>query len=183
MRSNVRLKKQTSPMPEYADIYAVSEERTEQAITRFLDCFLPSRIESADEYEIPQYAEAPTTVFTEVADLIRHCCSNRSEVHTIYWRSDSQSEHAMVFFLRDGGLIVGISTPADDARRVDEVACELERFLGSQEVIVTYENLPPDSTEDFRSLFHNLSPRPDETARRSRAHRPIKGERTGAPNP
>ena len=35
-------------MPEYADIYGLSRTRTPDEIRRFLDRFLPSRIESAD---------------------------------------------------------------------------------------------------------------------------------------
>lgn len=169
-------------MPEYADIYAVASNRTEQAITEFLDHFLPERVESADEYEIPQYSDAPTTVFTKALDLIRYCCDNPIEVHAAYWRSESQPEHAMVFFLGDGGLIFGVSTPAEVHHRVDMVAGELGRFLNTEEVIVTYEDLPPESAEDFRSFFQRLPTKPDETARRSRAHRPIKGEQRAAPN-
>jgi len=32
-------------MPEYADIYGLAKDRTEAAVTEFLDHFLPSRIE------------------------------------------------------------------------------------------------------------------------------------------
>lgn len=161
-------------MPEYADIYALASKRSGQAITEFLDHFLPERVESADEYEIPQYSDAPTTVFTKASNLIRYCCDNPIEVHAVYWRSENQPEHAMVFFLGDGGLIFGVSTPAEVHQRVDLVADELGRFLNTEEVIVTYEDLPPESTEDFRSFFQRLPTKPDETARRCRAHRPIK---------
>lgn len=169
-------------MPEYADIYALARQRTEQAITDFLDHFLPGRVESADEYEIPQYSGSPTTVFTNSEDLIRHSCDNPKEVHSVYWRSNHQSERAMVFFLGDGGLILGVSTPAEDHHRVDWIADELGNFPDAEEVIVTYEDLPPESTEEFRSFFQSLPSHPDETARHSRAHRPIKGEQGVAPN-
>jgi hypothetical protein len=169
-------------MPEYADIYALASKRTEQAITDFLDHFLPGRIESADEYEIPQYSGSPITVYTHAEDLIRHCCGNPNEVHAIYWRSDQQSEYAMVFFLEDGGLIFGVSTPAEDRHRVDWIADELKRFLDAEGVIVTYEDLPPESTEEFVAFFQSLPSHPDDTARRSRAHRPIKGEQDARGN-
>jgi hypothetical protein len=169
--------KQIPPvMPEYADIYGLAKERTEDAVMEFLDHFLPSRIESADEYEIPQYSRTPVTVFTQASELIRHCCAHRGEVHSIYWRSDIQEEHVMVFFLADGGLVVGVSTPADNHEKVDRIALDLVRFLDDEEIIVTYEDLPPASTESFRSLYDSLPPEPNESARRSRAHRPINGE-------
>jgi hypothetical protein len=169
-------------MPEYADIYALASKHSEQSITEFLDHFLPERVESADEYEIPQYSDAPAAVYTKASDLIRHCCDNPHEVHTVYWRSENQPEHAMVFFLGDGGLIFGVSTPAEDHNRIDLVADDLGRFLKSEEVIVTYEDLPPETSEDFRSFLRALPTKPDETVRRSRAHRPIKGEQGVAPN-
>ena len=171
---DVRQRKTTSTMPEYADIYVLGSERTEQAIGDFLDHFLPSRIESADEYEIPQYSESPDVVYTKASDLIRHCCKNRNEVHTIYWRSDAQPEHVMIFFLRDGALIYGISTPADVHQQVDRVAADLGVFLDTEKVIVSYEDLPPESSEGFHAHYGSLPPNPGEAARRCRAHRPIK---------
>ena len=168
-------------MPEYADVYAIGGDRTEQAITQFLDCFLPSRVESADEYEIPQYSDSPAVVYTRAADLIHHCCANRNEVHTIYWRSDEELEHAMVFFLADGGVILGVSTPAENSKRVDQIANKLERYIGGDNVFITYEDTPPESTHEFFALLNSLDSNPDEFARRTRVHRRIKGEQSGEP--
>ena len=173
-------------MPEYADIYVLGGKRSPDAIIGFLDHFLPSRRESADEYEVPQYSDAPYTVFKTADELIAYCCQNPKEPHTIYWRSDAEDEHAEVFFLKDGGLIFGFSTPADDYSKVDAVSNELGRFFDTDEIIVTYEDLPPESTLDFHSFFANLPTIGDaasaEAARRTRAHRPIKGEPGAAPN-
>ena len=167
-------------MPEYADIYVLGRKRCPDAIIGFLDHFLPSRRESADEYEVPQYSKAPHTVFNTADNLIAFCCQNPKEPHTSYWQSEAEDEHAEVFFLKDGGLIFGISTPADNHSKVDAVSNELVRFFDTDEVIVTYEDLPPASVHDFHSFFANL-PRIDdaasaEAARRTRAHRPIKVE-------
>ena len=170
-------------MPEYADVYAIGGDRTERAITQFLDCFLPSRVESADEYEIPQYSDSPTIVYAKASDLILHCCTNRNEVHAIYWRSDEQPEHAMVFFLADGGVILGVSTPAENSKRVDQIASRLERYIGSDNVFITYEDTPPESTQEFCALLNSLDSSPDELARETRVHRRIKGEQSGVPEP
>ena len=163
-------------MPEYADIYALSERRTTQAITDFLDRFLPSRVQSADEYELPQYSDSPIAVFTNASDLIHHCCENPHEVHALYWRSDATPEHAMVFFLADGGVVLGMSTPAEDSRRVDNIARTLEQFVANEDVIVAYEDTPPASSHAFRALVQRLTRKPDESARRGRVHRPMRGE-------
>jgi hypothetical protein len=173
-------------VPEYADIYVLGGKRSPEAIIGFLDHFLPSRRESADEYEVPQYSDAPDTVFKTAEELIAYCCQNPKEPHTIYWRSDAEDEHAEVFFLKDGGLIFGVSTPADNFSRVDEVCSKLGHFFDTEEIIVTYEDLPPESIDDFHSLFSHL-PRIDdavsaESARRTRAHRPVKVEPSDAGN-
>jgi len=46
-------------MPEYSDIYVISDKRDKNTIDLFLEHFLPKREESADEYEVPQYSENP----------------------------------------------------------------------------------------------------------------------------
>ena len=168
-------------MPEYADVYAIGRERTERAITQFLDFFLPSRVESADEYEIPQYSDSPTIVYTKATDLILHCCANPNEVHAIYWRSNEQPEHAMVFFLADGGMILGVSTPAENSKRVDQIAIKLERYISSDNVFITYEDTPPESISEFLTLLNSLDSAPYELARGTRVHRRIKGEQSVEP--
>ena len=46
-------------MPEYSDIYIITEKRDKAIVESFLQHFLPEREESAEEYEIPQYSENP----------------------------------------------------------------------------------------------------------------------------
>jgi hypothetical protein len=169
-------------MPGYADIYVLGSVRTEQSVEAFLEHFLPSRIESAGEYEISQYSESPTVVYTTAFDLIRHCSKNLTEIHAIYWHSDSQPEHAMVFYLHDGGLIFGVSTPYENSQRVDQIATDLGAFFYTDEVIVTYEALPPASVMEFRALFHSLSAHLDETSRQCRGHKTIKGKQAAPSN-
>jgi len=167
-------------MPEYADIYVLGKKRSSDAIIAFLNHFLPSRRESADEYEVPQYSKAPHTMFNTANELITYCCQNPQETHAIYWQNITGEEHAGVFFLKDGGLIFGVSTPADNHSKVDAVSDDLGRFLDTGEVIVTYEDVPPESVNDFHSFFAHLPKIDDaasaEAARQTRAHRPIKAK-------
>ena len=160
-------------MPEYADIYGLSETRTQGEIQRFLDRFLPSRIESADEYEVPQYSNSPHTVFQSADQLITYCCENPTQVHAIYWRSDSVPRHGEVFFLSDGNLIFGISTPSEDHVSVDTTARDLCSFLSSCDVFVTYEDVPPQSALAFRSVLRGLKDDPSESERQNRTHKQI----------
>lgn len=169
-------------MPEYADIYTASTKRTEEAIIRFLNHFLPSRIESADEYEVPQYSRTPRIIFSKATELIRYCCDHSHEVHCIYWRSDLCLEQVEVFFLSDGGLIFGIATPADNSNQIDSITSRLEQFMDTEEIVVSYEELPPESLSEFQSLYRSLPANPDELARHSKVHRPIKYKPADAGN-
>lgn len=165
-------------MPEYADIYVLGRERSPEVIARFLDRFLPSRCEVADDYEVPQFSETPQKVFKTADELIHHCCRHSKEGHRIYWRSNVRDEFAEVHFLEDGGLIFGVSTPAQSHSRVDAVSSELERFFETDEIFVTYEDLPPDNVEAFKTFLASLPRLVDvttaEASRGARAHRPIK---------
>ncbi|WP_038164825.1 hypothetical protein [Verrucomicrobium sp. BvORR106] len=164
-------------MPEYADIYVLGRERSPDLIIRFLDHFLPARGEAADEYAVPQYADTPQIVFKTADELINHCCQHSKEAYSIYWRSKPGDEHAEVYFLEDGGVIFGVSTPAENQMRVDAVSSELGRFFETDEIFVTYEDLPPDSVDGFKAFLASLPAIVDlaaaEAARRTRAHRPI----------
>ena len=87
----------------------------------------------------------------------------------------------MVFFLADGGMILGVSTPSENFKRVDEIAIKLERFIGSDNVFITHEDTPPESIAEFLTLLNSLESAPDELARGTRVHRRIKGEQSVEP--
>ncbi|MDX1431248.1 MAG: hypothetical protein R3286_02250 [Gammaproteobacteria bacterium] len=145
-------------MPEYADIYVLGRERNEETVASFLGEFLPDRVESADEYEMPQHSRSPDRTFARAEEVIAHCCAHSHEPYAVYWRDarDGVDEHAMVFFLADGGVVFGFSTPAQDDGRVDTIARRLGMWFGTDRVIVTYEELPPDSAGAFEAVFDAL---------------------------
>lgn len=167
-------------MPEFADIYVLGKERKADAINAFLDHYLPLREESADEYEVPQYSKSPKHVFKDAKVLIDYCCANKNEAYSVYWQhlSNDFPQHVMVFFLSDGGIVFGISTPSEDSEKVDQISIDLGGWFKTKEVIVTYEDLPPDSIETFKAFFDSLPEAKDkksaDAVRRLRAHKPIK---------
>lgn len=138
-------------MPGYADIYALSEKREETFINRFLDCFLKDRIESANEYEIPQYSDSPEITFNNAQELVRYCCINRKEEHAIYWRNEHNDFHLEIFFLEDEHMILGISTPLENKSLVESTAKKLMEFNMSTQIILTAEELPPDCSLKFKN--------------------------------
>jgi hypothetical protein len=167
-------------LSELADIYALGRERRPEAIARFVEHFRISPMDSAEGYAVPRFSEAPRTVFERADELIAYCCESPTEAYSLYSSRATDGGRAMIFFLEDGGLIYGLSTPAENPSRVDALASELERFLETEEVIVTYETLPPDSVDAFRRLLASLPRVGDaasaQAARGSAAHRVIKIE-------
>ncbi len=163
-------------MPEYADIYALANQRSEELINRFLDRYMPLREESADEYWIPAYADSPKLILKNDKELIRYCCLHLNEAYGVYWRSKTVDENAHAFFLSDGGLILGLSIPANEYLRVDSASNDLMEFLSTDKVYVTYEDLPPETRNQFDRLFAALPAEPGKEARQTREHRPMKSE-------
>jgi hypothetical protein len=69
-------------MPQYADCYVLVPSRDSAIVEQFLGRYLPgSRQESADEYEIPQYADTPHTIFGSAPELMAYLEGNNSERH------------------------------------------------------------------------------------------------------
>lgn len=134
-------------MPEYSDIYVISERRDESTIDAFLNHFLPKREESADEYEYPQYAHNSEIVFERVSEVIAKCIEDSTAEYNIYWRAteNAKPEHAMVFFLSDGNVIYGLSTDASNQPYAKRLLRELKDMLGSPLGYIGHE-ASPDAT-------------------------------------
>lgn len=134
------------------DVYALAGERTARVIDRFLTEFLPHRKPAADEYEVPQYADRPESVFTDPADLIRLCEARPDLEHAVYWNNvdrEADIAAAHVFFLPDGGLILGLSTH-DESPGLLLVA--LKRVAGTDAGYLTVEEPLAEDRNEFRRI-------------------------------
>jgi hypothetical protein len=131
-------------MPEYSDIYVISDKRDKNTIDLFLEHFLPKREESADEYEVPQYSENPEVVFNSAFELIDYCAKNKNIEHSIYWRAleNRKPEHGMVFFLEDGYVIYGLSTDAIDQPYAKGLLEEMKTLFGTNLGYIGHEASP-----------------------------------------
>jgi hypothetical protein len=131
----------------FYDIYVLSADRTRGAIDRFLDHFAPQREESATEYEVPQYASAPTSVFQHAHEIIDYCVVHPHAAHAIYWRSLAAGDpaHVMVFFTLDAGMILGMSVSRDPQRWLDTLLA----FAESDSGYVGFEEPPPTTIAEF----------------------------------
>lgn len=131
-------------MPEYSDVYVISDKRDKNTIELYLDRFLPRREESADEYEVPQYSENIEVVFNTANELIEYCAKNKNTEHSIYWRAvdNGKPEHSMVFFLEDGYVIFGLSTDAIDQPYANRLLGEMKDFFGTDLGYIGHEASP-----------------------------------------
>lgn len=102
--------------------------------------FLPQRIESADEYEFPQYSSKTEIEFESVDDLMNYLESDKNSEYNLYWRSTDDSnpnKHGMLFYTKDEAMIFGISRDAD---------------IG----YITYEDTPTDTYNEFIEKVNEL---------------------------
>lgn len=140
-------------MPEYSDIYVISDKRDRGTLNKFLDNFLPDREESADEYEIPQYSDSPDSILSSAGELVDYCCENKTSEHAIYWRAPKQRkpEHGMVFYLADGNVIYGLSTDASDSKFANDLLTRLKTHVGSALGYIGYEASPDvENFDEFK---------------------------------
>ncbi|MEZ6141869.1 MAG: hypothetical protein R3B84_14955 [Zavarzinella sp.] len=108
----------------YNDIYVLAPERSAQFALQFLDLFLPERQASAADYPFPQYADVPSVILTKPVDAFTYAEEHTHEKQAMYFQNTNAGDpiHGMVFFTGDGGMILGISVPAEQDDR------ELEAF-------------------------------------------------------
>jgi len=146
-------------VPEYADIYCRQASRDYSSINEFLDLFLPDRLESADEYEFPQYSDSPEVIFTSADEAISYLSEKSERVHNLYWKNEA--------------------TSSMNAEMVDLISKQFVEYFLTPEVVVTYEDYPDAMEVNFSSFYHSLPRVPEdvsvEDARGSIAHRPILG--------
>ena len=148
-------------MPEYSDIYVISDKRDENTVEGFLDQFLLEREESADEYEVPRFLEFPDIVFSKAFELVKYCSTNKNVEHSIYWRAlnEKKPEHGMVFYLKDGNVIYGLSTDASNSSYAQDLLLQLQKYLGSSLGYIGHEASPDvENLNGFKQAIESHKP-------------------------
>lgn len=139
----------------YADIYVIKKNRSMQLVLDFLDHFLPDRKEGADEYYIPEYADEPDLQFEKAEELMEYLEQDNEFTSRIYWRNldkDNLNRHGMIFYLKGGYMVFGISRDAkgmENTKNEEDCLRQMVCFLGTNEGYITYECIPEDNYEDF----------------------------------
>lgn len=138
----------------FADCYVLNSNRSCEFLNEFLNHFLPHREESADKYLLPQYAEVPGSIFTNIDELIHYLELNKNEPYGIYWRNTLENEHikgAMCFFTVDAKLILGLycNTLFPNMDIENRILQEMKTFCKSEKALIFYEEPAPDNEMEF----------------------------------
>jgi hypothetical protein len=145
-------------VPPFADCYVLVNSRSKSRVEEFLVHFLPERRSSADEFEIPQYSDAPDRVFHSAEEALSYLEKSPSEGHALYWANKSSGEprRAMVFPTVDGQMIFGISCDSHAEGKADKMLEKMKELLRSSCGYIAYEEPPPRSAEEFISIVNSL---------------------------
>lgn len=147
-----------------ADIYVIKKTRSKKLADDFLNHFLPNRIESADEYLIPEYSENPTHEFDNADELMLFLEINKNCSNRIYWRNTDENapnKHGMIFYNKDGTMTFGISRNADmsgnlNTENEDQCLGEMKKFFDTNLGYVHYESPPVNSYKEFVEIVNKL---------------------------
>jgi hypothetical protein len=147
------------------DIFALAPNRSRSTVTRFLDRFLPAGERRDADYTVYVDSAEPTAVF-ETPDMLFAFCEAELRARSRgYWinRTAGVPHSAHVYFLSDGGLVLGLSVSAPltgaarDQPNWDRWLAKLQEFAGSNYGYWTCECPPEDTIGEFMSLAQRLA--------------------------
>lgn len=149
----------------FADCYVLTNKRSREFITSFLDTFLPNRQQAASQYGIPQFSESPDLLFTNVDELITYLEQHSNEMQAIYWLNKEASplRGAMCIFTSDGKLIAGLYCESlrPDTRCETVYLQRLKEFCGSTIGLIEYEQPAAQDTPEFLQRAEHFKQRMD----------------------
>jgi len=135
---------------ETKEIYILSKDRTMSTAQIFLDSFLPERFSLTEEYPYPQYSDTPEIIFENRNELIQKLVTNSNEPYSLYWDVvDSEVINGMIFFTKDGGMIVGLAV----AQNKDEYFLKsISEAVGGEFGYISFDSPPPETQDEFITL-------------------------------
>lgn len=137
----------------FADCYVLTDKRTKDFISSFLDKYIPNRQEYTDTYEVPQFSQQPTVVLNTADELIQYLEHHKNEVHAIYWYNKVEEilRGTMCLFTSDGQVILGIfcESTYPDTSIEEGYFADLQNFCDSNIGLIEYETPAAKDTLEF----------------------------------
>ncbi|WP_018694169.1 hypothetical protein [Algicola sagamiensis] len=130
------------------EVYVLCKSRSFILAHKFLNQFAPSRECSHEDFPFPEYTDTPSQVYKCVEDVLRELESNQTESYSLYWDviAHDYLNSVMLFFTDDGGMIAGIAVSEGYETKVIN---DLTKTVSGEYGYVSYENVPPSSSEEF----------------------------------
>jgi len=153
------------------DIYVLAPERTAAMVERFLVRFLPQRERADADYTVRLGGHELAEVIDTSEELAAFCEARPGADARAYWntRSGGDPRSAHVFFLSDGGLLLGLSVAAEDEAAWDRWVDDLRVFAKARHGYWMSECPPEDSVAEFVASAQSLcrDRRSDDSRRRA----------------
>lgn len=134
-----------------ADIYVLKKTRSSTDVVSFLDEFLPRRVDMADLYEFPLYADDPEHKFRNSLEITTFLEKNITSNYSIYWQNSEINpvyKFAMCFYTKNGSIIFGLSLDSNQSLEKDCLT-KMKRHLDSELGYVDHENPPSFLDSEF----------------------------------
>lgn len=132
-----------------SEVYVLCSARSEDVIYSFLDKFASNRTATTDEYPIPENSDNPIDIVYSEQEIFKKLVKDSNEPYAVYWNCDFPIKTAMLFFTKDGSLIVGLAVYEP------HVQSYYQQLLLSVEGVCGYmqnaqeESPPPNCKNDF----------------------------------
>ncbi len=155
-------------MPNYYDVYVLSESRDKRTVEKFLNQFcFRDKIENIEEQEIAvrkneKYNVEETWVKIKTISEVINFGLKESNHGFVFYISDNLKEdisHIILKFTFDGKIILGVSVKEyridENGRLVDNYdrALNIERLISelidARKTSIQFENAPSDDEEEF----------------------------------
>ena len=132
-----------------SEVYVLCSARSDDVIYAFLDRFASKRTVTTDEYPIPENSDNPIAIIYSEQEIFRKLVKDTNESYAFYWDCIFPIKMAMLFFTKDGNLIVGLAVYEP------HVQSYYQQLLISVEGVCGYiqnaqeESPPPNCKNDF----------------------------------
>jgi len=143
------------------DLYTLAGERTIDSALRFIEAFTHGLDETRQEYEFPQFAPDPESVFFATREIAAQLMVRPHEEYSLYWRrppgldageTASLVTAAMLFFNKDGSMVAGVSVASDDPHVLAAHLERLARSVGGRYGYCVHDQPPAGNGNLFRTF-------------------------------
>lgn len=135
-------------MPEYLDVYFLSENRNFENVNHFLNKYVKERDEIQTNYVIED------VVFDKADEVMEYLFKQVNIPYGVYWKSTNpinRIKFAMAFYTNDDHVILGVSLVGryPFPKYVSDIIIDIRAFLNARHYCIAIEQPPPLNSKEF----------------------------------